>query len=60
MADEALVTTLCMACPFEAAEKQALLEAATPADRAAALVTLLQIDIHATGTETAPARSRAS
>lgn len=60
LADEALVTTLCMACPFEAAEKQALLEAATPADRAAALVTLLQIDIHATGTETAPARSRAS
>lgn len=60
MADDSLVTTLCMACPFEPAEKQALLEAATPADRAAALATLLQIDVHATGADTAPARSRAS
>jgi Lon protease-like protein len=60
MADEVLVTTLCMACPFEPAEKQALLEAATPADRATALVTLLKIDIHNTGADTAPARSRAS
>ena len=34
MADDTLVTTLCMACPFEPAEKQALLEAPTPADRA--------------------------
>ncbi len=60
MADDALVTTLCMACPFEPAEKQALLEAATLAERAVALATLLQIDIHATGADAAPARSRAS
>jgi Lon protease-like protein len=60
MADDALVTTLCMACPFEPAEKQALLEAATPADRTAALAALLQIDTHATPAGTAPPRSRAS
>ena len=60
MTDETLVITLAMACPFEPAEKQALLEAPTPADRAAALAILLQIDIHATGTDCAPARSRAS
>ncbi len=60
MADDALVTTLCMACPFEPAEKQALLEATSASDRATVLATLLQIDIHASGAETAPARSRAS
>lgn len=60
MADDPLVTTLCMACPFEPAEKQALLEAPTPAERAGALSALLQMDIHATGTDAAPARSRAS
>lgn len=43
MPDEALVTTLSMICPFEAAEKQALLEAATEADRAATLLALLQM-----------------
>lgn len=41
--DPLLVTTLCMACPFEPREKQALLEAETPAARAAMLVALLQI-----------------
>ncbi len=43
MSDATLVTTLSMLCPFEVAEKQALLEAATPADRAAMLVALLQM-----------------
>jgi Lon protease-like protein len=43
MPDDALVTTLCMVCPFEPAEKQALLEAETDADRAAILLTLLQM-----------------
>jgi hypothetical protein len=43
MPDEALVTTLSMICPFEAAEKQALLEAGTEADRAATLLALLQM-----------------
>ncbi len=56
MADSALITTLCMACPFEVAEKQALLEAPTEADRAAALRALLAIDAH----EAAPGSSRAS
>ena len=46
MADDLLVITLCMVCPFEPAEKQALLEAPTAADRAAALLTLLEIDTH--------------
>ncbi|HUB15477.1 MAG TPA: LON peptidase substrate-binding domain-containing protein [Acetobacteraceae bacterium] len=41
--DDALVTTLSMICPFAPAEKQALLEAATEADRAAILLTLLQM-----------------
>lgn len=41
--DAMLVTTLCMACPFEPREKQALLEAETPAARAAMLVALMQI-----------------
>jgi len=60
MADDTLVTTLCMACPFAAAEKQALLEAGTPADRAAALLALLHIDAHATEADAAPPRSEAS
>jgi Lon protease-like protein len=43
MPDEALVTTLSMVCPFEPAEKQALLEAGTDVQRAATLLTLLQM-----------------
>ena len=39
-----LVNSLSMVCPFPPAEKQALLEAATVADRAAMLMTL--IDMH--------------
>ena len=57
MADDALVTTLCMVCPFEPAEKQALLEAPTEAERARALRTLLAIDSHAA---LAPGSGRAS
>jgi len=45
-ADASLVTTLAMACPFPPAEKQALLEAATPGDRARVLTALLQIGTH--------------
>ncbi len=44
--DDMLVVTLSMVCPFDPVEKQALLEAPTPADRAHALLTLLQIDTH--------------
>lgn len=43
MADDTLVVTLAMACPFEPVEKQALLEARTDADRASTLLTLLQM-----------------
>jgi Lon protease-like protein len=43
MPDDNLVTTLCMVCPFEPAEKQALLEAPTDSDRAAILLTLLKM-----------------
>lgn len=43
MSDDALVVTLSMICPFEPAEKQALLEAPSDADRAATLLTLLQM-----------------
>ncbi len=43
MPDDQLVTTLSMICPFEPAEKQALLETATDADRAATLLALLQM-----------------
>ncbi|MBV9785168.1 MAG: LON peptidase substrate-binding domain-containing protein [Acidisphaera sp.] len=48
MPDDMLVATLCMACPFETMEKQALLEAATPAERAAVLLAVLRIDMHET------------
>lgn len=40
----ALITSLCMALPFEPAEKQALLEATTPDARRSALEALLAID----------------
>ena len=43
MDDPLLVGTLCMVCPFEPAEKQALLEASDQAARAAALLALLQM-----------------
>ncbi len=38
-----LVVTLAMICPFEPAEKQALLEAASDAERASTLLALLEI-----------------
>ena len=41
--DDALITTLTMACPFEPVEKQALLEARSDSDRAETLLTLLQM-----------------
>lgn len=47
MPDSALVSTLAMVCPFEPAEKQALLEAPGEADRAEALLSLLKMGAHA-------------
>jgi Lon protease-like protein len=41
--NEMLVVTLAMVCPFEPAEKQALLEVPTEAERASALLALLQM-----------------
>jgi Lon protease-like protein len=41
--DDMLVITLAMICPFEPAEKQALLEARTEGDRAVTLLALLQM-----------------
>jgi hypothetical protein len=41
--DDMLVVTLAMVCPFEPAEKQALLEAPSDAERGATLLTLLQM-----------------
>lgn len=46
MPDDSLVITLAMVCPFDPAEKQALLEASTFAERASTLLTLLQMGAH--------------
>ena len=46
MDDASLVTTLSAVCPFEIAEKQALLEAPMPQDRATALLALLRMGAH--------------
>ncbi|WP_421992044.1 LON peptidase substrate-binding domain-containing protein [Roseococcus sp.] len=43
MSCPSLVTTLSMVCPFAVAEKQALLEAASPAERAQDLIALLRM-----------------
>ena len=45
--DAALVLTLAMVCPFDPPEKQALLEAGTPEERASMLVALLQMGAQA-------------
>ena len=61
LTDPEMVTTLSMVCPFEAAEKQALLEAPALADRAATLLALLRIDAHSLPTDgDAPPRGQVS
>lgn len=60
MADDEVVITLAMVCPFDPPEKQALLEAATDAARAETLLTLLRIDSHAAPADDTPAPIRAS
>ena len=52
--DAMLVTTLCMVCPFDVREKQALLEAEGPAARAAMLVALMQMDSHGMASDARP------
>ena len=49
MDNNELVVTLCMVCPFDAVEKQALLEAATLAVRVDTLMALLQMGAHGAG-----------
>ena len=51
---EALINSLAMALPFEAAEKQALLEAVSLTDRSGVLTALLTIDAAADGDGEAP------
>ena len=46
MSDDGLLTTLAMVCPFEAAEKQVLLEAPDATARAQDLLALLMIGAH--------------
>jgi len=46
MPDDMLVVTLAMVCPFDPAEKQALMEAPDLSDRASTLLTLLQMGAH--------------
>jgi Lon protease-like protein len=53
-ADAMLVTTLCMVCPFDVREKQALLEAKDVAERAAMLVALMQIGRHGAAPDARP------
>jgi Lon protease-like protein len=60
MPDDDLVVTLAMVCPFEPAEKQALLEASTGGERAATLLALLQMgaaEMGDPGSDTPPSRS---
>jgi len=52
--DGMLVTTLCMLCPFEIPEKQALLEAADAQARCEMLVTLMRMDSHGMASEGRP------
>ncbi len=49
LSDATLVTSLCMICPFDPREKQVLLEAASVAERAQALVKLLQMGVFDSG-----------
>jgi hypothetical protein len=44
--NERLVTTLAMGCPFEPPEKQALLEAATLAERSRIMIAMLEMAAH--------------
>jgi len=50
-ADERLVSTLAMICPFTASEKQALLESQGPVERATLLLTLLEMAVHDPGAD---------
>ena len=48
-ADDRLIVSLAMVCPFEAAEKQILLEAPSPSERARVMIALLESAAHSRG-----------
>ena len=54
IADELLVASLAMICPFAAAEKQALLEARTLPERARTMTAIMEMAVHGPGGEAAP------
>ena len=54
LSDHTLVSSLCMICPFDPREKQALLESETIADRADMLLALLQMGVFDTGLPDGP------
>jgi len=58
--DAMLVLTLAMVCPFDPLEKQALLEAETPEERASMLIALLQMGAQAGPQSGPPAGGRPS
>ena len=55
-----LVLSLSMICPFDVPEKQALLEAPGPTERAATLIALLEMGAHEPGPDDLPAGRRLS
>ncbi len=57
MPDGELVITLSMVCPFESAEKQALLESPGPSERAVALLALLRMGAYGGAGEVPPGRA---
>lgn len=54
LSDHTLVSSLCMICPFDPREKQALLESKTVSDRADMLLALLQMGVFDTGLSEGP------
>ncbi len=54
LSDHTLVSSLCMICPFDPRERQALLESKTVADRAEMLLALLQMGVFETGLPDGP------
>ena len=53
-ADDRLIVSLAMLCPFEAAEKQILLEAPSPSERARVMIALLESAAHTRGDGATP------
>ena len=53
-ADETLVTSLAMICPFEAREKQALLEVKNMTERCNLLTSLVEMALHSSNYQTGP------